>query len=591
MKVKLRGFIRILLCLAMVGAFAESGFLGGAQVWAVDPEPLEDETEEVEESAIEMSIASSASVDVLPNNANGTFSSTALVIRVGTTNPTGYYLDMTSASSTLTSTTTATDGNGDTYTPTIQTIATGQSFSEADFISSTTTMNRWAFNIDGASYVPVTTSAVRLKESSVAVNGDETTVNFGAKVGLDLPAGSYGTTINFVAITNPAALSCGAGVICYDSNGADGANTVADQAVNSNSEATLMPANFKKAGYGFAGWNTAADGSGTSYGPMETISVGDVSTEGMTLYANWVPVSTTYTMQTFTAAACQAMPQASYDSNADKVVAQSGSVIALEDTRDGNIYTVARLADGNCWMAENLRFVDNTVTLSNANTDAPASGFSLPSSLPVANWCNTNDTSCVFAASINATNISDTVTNLTTASSNILSYGAYYNFYAAVAGNVTDTDTTKNVSMVGSVCPANWRLPIGGAYPNTTITTGGVTGAETGDNTANSDFYALVKATLGGNTEPDAVDVNNAAMTYYSGAGSQMLSYPNNFVLSGKIGGATFSGLGTGAYYWTSTINSANNAYGLSIEGSSVYPGTGIETENGGLNVRCLIES
>jgi len=42
--------------------------------------------------------------------------------------------------------------------------------------------------------------------------------------------------------------------------------------------------NLTKTGYAFAGWNTAADGSGTSYNPTATFSIGH---ENITLYAKW----------------------------------------------------------------------------------------------------------------------------------------------------------------------------------------------------------------------------------------------------------------------------------------------------------------
>jgi uncharacterized repeat protein (TIGR02543 family) len=48
-----------------------------------------------------------------------------------------------------------------------------------------------------------------------------------------------------------------------------------------------------KTGYTFANWNTAADGSGTSYSPSSTFPI----TSNTTLYAQWTPVApTTYTV-------------------------------------------------------------------------------------------------------------------------------------------------------------------------------------------------------------------------------------------------------------------------------------------------------
>jgi len=41
---------------------------------------------------------------------------------------------------------------------------------------------------------------------------------------------------------------------------------------------------LEKTGHTFAGWNTAADGSGNAYSAGELLTIG---TEGVTLYAQW----------------------------------------------------------------------------------------------------------------------------------------------------------------------------------------------------------------------------------------------------------------------------------------------------------------
>ena len=63
--------------------------------------------------------------------------------------------------------------------------------------------------------------------------------------------------------------------ICYDGNGDDGIGLMADQTAQAGDSVTLMAPNFSRAGYGFAGWNTRADGTGTNYGPNEVITMPD----------------------------------------------------------------------------------------------------------------------------------------------------------------------------------------------------------------------------------------------------------------------------------------------------------------------------
>jgi len=80
--------------------------------------------------------------------------------------------------------------------------------------------------------------------------------------------------------------------VTYDPNGGAGAAYTktnfygAPYTVLSNSDANLR---FGKVESVFAGWNTAADGSGTAYAAGKVIPAAEVGT--LTLYAQWTPVS------------------------------------------------------------------------------------------------------------------------------------------------------------------------------------------------------------------------------------------------------------------------------------------------------------
>ena len=74
----------------------------------------------------------------------------------------------------------------------------------------------------------------------------------------------------------------------YDANGGKGSHT--DTGLTSGSEynvRTLPATGITRDGYTFKGWNTKADGSGTSYAPGDTITI----TEDLTLYAQWEKTS------------------------------------------------------------------------------------------------------------------------------------------------------------------------------------------------------------------------------------------------------------------------------------------------------------
>ncbi len=75
--------------------------------------------------------------------------------------------------------------------------------------------------------------------------------------------------------------------IHYDANGGEG--TIEDQSVHSSTSVTLEENVFTREGYTFTGWNTKADGSGTSYSDQQVISQGFLL--DVTLYAQWSPIT------------------------------------------------------------------------------------------------------------------------------------------------------------------------------------------------------------------------------------------------------------------------------------------------------------
>jgi uncharacterized protein (TIGR02145 family) len=116
--------------------------------------------------------------------------------------------------------------------------------------------------------------------------------------------------------------------------------------------------------------------------------------------------------------------------------ASIGDIATLRDIRDGNTYTVKKLADGRCWMTENLRIAGKTIN--STDSDLPAGEtYTIPAS-NISNFTTAYNTS---AAYVDPTN------------------GGYYNFYTATAGwgtnSVTSGDSPK------SICPKGWRMPTG----------------------------------------------------------------------------------------------------------------------------------
>ena len=69
-------------------------------------------------------------------------------------------------------------------------------------------------------------------------------------------------------------------------NANEGTGTMANQSMIYGQATNLSANTFTRSGYAFIGWNTMANGSGTSY--VDKANVGNLATQGqITLYAQW----------------------------------------------------------------------------------------------------------------------------------------------------------------------------------------------------------------------------------------------------------------------------------------------------------------
>ena len=359
--------------------------------------------------------------------------------------------------------------------------------------------------------------------------------------------------------------------IVYDGNTAS-AGTMHGFTTNLSSTSDtpdLMAPNFKKTGYGFAGWsedsNATVNSSSTIYGPNQNIDASNLTfnqDENKTamLYAVWVPTSGT--MQNFS---CSSL--------------SSGQVTALTDSRDNNVYTVAKHADGNCWMMENLR-LDNTATISSSNTNNPASGFTALSA-STDDWCSDyNDASCVNQNKLNTNNTNLGGTNASntplingpgqyngsnasagskgTSGNNYswYAYGNYYNWYSATAG--TGTYSVSSGNATGDICPSGWSMPTGGS--------GGQ--------------FSILDSNIGGTgSYQESAEASNRWRTY-----------PRNFIYSGGWYESLAGPRGVGGLYWSRTAHDSYYAYELGFGSGYFDPEDGVNGKVYGISVRCLAQ-
>ena len=386
---------------------------------------------------------------------------------------------------------------------------------------------------------------------------------------------------------------CAGGYICYEANGNNVVGTMGNQTVSSTATSiTLLASNYSRANYGFAGWNTKADGSGTNYGPQETITfaAGQYFTTGLKLYANWI--ASAGNIQNWSG--CSSLA--------------SGAVTALTDQRDNQTYAIAKLADGKCWMIENLR-LDNTAELTLANTNNPLNNGTnvtlkhnytdtdtyntLSATSDVAydadtapdGWCTLNSSACDDQSRLRTDNTVNRATYtsgqiVSNQNANTYSYGNYYNWYSATAGRGTYSFSTNNNSVAGDLCPAGWRLPKGGN--KTRI-------ESDGDN----EFWNLAVVALNNGTLP--ANYSSSTYPYYTGTEAgpvdkALRTYPNNYLYSGGVNGGSVGNRGSVGYFWSSTAYGSSYAYYLYLYSSNVYPGTNSYSKYDGRSVRCVAQ-
>ncbi|MBR2741808.1 hypothetical protein IKD98_03620, partial [Candidatus Saccharibacteria bacterium] len=414
------------------------------------------------------------------------------------------------------------------------------------------------------------------------------------------PAGSYNGKVKYTMVypndadTPLQPQTTQAGQICYYPNGSNVEGTMGCQTITvSDTSATLLASNFSREGYGFAGWSKTFDYSDTTgyLGPQEriTFTAGEYtgSNPGLSLYARWI--KSAGSLQNWSG--CSSL--------------QSGAVTALTDQRDNETYAVAKLADGNCWMIENMR-LENTGTDNTNGSLAQGYNASFAGlANPEAPWANYSTTANSLYSTDGSTDItisgsnqayrfprynnintpttatdrpsnptSNSATNNTT-NAGMYSYGNYYTWAAAIADTTDYTTNNQSVTST-SICPTGWHLPKGGNKSNE----------------ANNDFWALIVTGINGGTNPANYDSSTAPR--YTGTPEALnvsyalRAYPNNFVYSGGVSGGSVNNRGYYGDYWSSTASSGDLARGMSFYSDNVSPGTVNHIKYHGRTIRCL---
>lgn len=285
------------------------------------------------------------------------------------------------------------------------------------------------------------------------------------------------------------------------------------------------------------------------------------------------------TMQEMTSTVCSSAT----DQNGDGEITGQ-----LKDTRDGKFYWVAKLADGNCWMTQNLDLdLSTSIALTPADSDVTSSwtpGYDTFDTVTTDtvdtssqaqtrswgagnNWnyriTNPNISSTCGAGKSSPIDCKAQFTEYpggtpTTANSDTVAHylvGNYYQWNAATAGTGADlsNDEAGKVQASSSICPKGWRLPT---------------------STPNGELNALVTA-LGG-----TASTNNITQAPFYGVRGGGISQNTDFLLNDA---------GNLALYWSSTpFIGSNNAFNLYFANTSDVYSSNHGPRQDALSVRCV---
>ena len=240
--------------------------------------------------------------------------------------------------------------------------------------------------------------------------------------------------------------------------------------------------------------------------------------------------------------------------------------IPTYDTRDDQVYWVKRLADGNCWMMDNLNLgaVALTEDLTSANTNIDDSIVSTT----FRSWKKIGSSETITDPEyipINKGNAANSMLARVGGVNNITGtkFGTIYNYCAATAGTNCTQYTTK--SPTSDICPAGWRMPTGGS--------GG-------------DWANLYTAIRGDGSINEAISAMRAPVSV---EGSPAIG------LSGYITyGSSPLGHNSSGRYWSSTVyvaqsspNSTYAAYTFYIDTMTIHQ-MGTEQKSVQATMRCV---
>ena len=331
--------------------------------------------------------------------------------------------------------------------------------------------------------------------------------------------------------------------VIYNVNGGTGSvSPQTETTIDPEKTFTIPEANLEKEGFAFIGWSEDQSATFATYKTNDEITL-NIHKPEKTLYAIYMPVMQEISLW--------------------KDTLELEQQIQVKDARDGKIYWVAKLKDGNIWMTQNLDYdlsVQANQTSTPATSNVTENRTVVPANTDLATFSTDNnsiyylDGGDVYYA--NGTTKTEGYSTLPADDTNRhYAQGDYYSWRAATAGQGTTSITNTDVNE--SICPAGWRLPTSNSAD------------------ANYSFGNLVKQYGYTGTNGSASDAT-------------LLASPLFFARGGFVRSGSLCEQGSGGHYWSSRAYSNSlSAYFLDFYSSLVNPSVA-SNRRGGFSVRCV---
>jgi len=309
----------------------------------------------------------------------------------------------------------------------------------------------------------------------------------------------------------------------------------------------------------------------------------DPSSSTVTFNVSGTPVTYNYYPNGFTSANCSVLtPSNSTSMNLPN------SIVYVRDTRNNQVYKVKRMIDDKCWMIDNMKYIDTSITNYDSTTGMifrngvgpnvpPSGGTNAYNTINGTNTQSATNSDKAFFNNPMSSSVCYGGSTTYMAANTLTHCGYLYNWYAATNGTGTYNTSTNGTNVTGGICPANFRLP------------SMMSGA--GGPTTNGTAYTLADFPV------LYASMRTGALATGIGTAPVDAVYISNFRPSGPWSG-TYSGYWdnallyqtTHSYYWASTANSATQAEHLHLYMTNYVAIPHPLNKNLGIAVRCVID-